>query len=163
MYSTARISIVPKLEDGTTKPCFLCFQNLSMNHQQQQLDPAIIRQVCHYLNVFLGDFETLDQSLKQCIENQETCPNFSVSLTLCPACTDTFAKLSSLIKQLEIAQMLVDYQLQKFHKILQTCNNEEVTSGYFSNPISQLRRKLQEKCNLKIHYDPLTIILIFNV
>lgn len=139
-----------------TNQCFLCLQNISFESEvfsDIPDDKLRIQYIFKYLGVSSKDlFNSKDKQnhgeFGQFFENKglkkETTD--SICIKLCYTCTVVTAKLSSLIKQLEVTQMWIDYRLQQLHQVLEASENEEITKNSPDLARRELRKRLKTKC-----------------
>lgn len=138
----------PKLENDTVPNCFLCLQKLPLDHKTKpSITTEFIQQVCKYFSVSCNNTVTNPESTNITdASHAKLLSNRSFSATLCPPCATVTAKLSTLIQELEVTQMQIDYQIQKFYQPLLVPNYNTDDLDTVSNGISQVRKNLKEKC-----------------
>lgn len=150
---------VQELLLDTKETCFLCF------HQIQPgipLEIHSLRNICRYFKVNTHSIFT------QISEKLQNCPDISAlgqsefSVKLCTTCSSVVSHMSYLIRQLELAQLLVNYQVHRFQDLLEKPQTEKQLSGEFKTPksdttqtnefqaklVENLRKVLVEKCKL---------------
>lgn len=121
---------LPVLEAQAKETCFLCFQTFSTDNPSDLNTHQNLGRIYQYLSNFR------DSTLI----NTET-----TSVLLCELCSNVSAKICTLLKKLEVTQMLIDHQIVELHKLLPVAVDNYSKETCTSNS-QQLRRKFKQKC-----------------
>lgn len=136
----------------SNQACFLCRKK---SLADSVFDIRSFRFLCQYLNV------KGDTNLFGTVKGENVTSNGQVFL--CSPCAAVVTKLSSLIRHLEVTNMLIDYKLERLYQILDDTNQEndgqnECPSSQFTsvtgrsnnselNNVEALRESIYHKCN----------------
>lgn len=133
--------------EADIRQCFLCLQNVNFT---SEINNGIegnqwIQFILKYWCASSKDLTDQESEIYPA-ENHKDNDLFK----LCSSCGTIIAKLSSLIRQLEVTQMWIDHQTKQLHHIFQMSENEEpdLDSQYLD--VQQLRRMLKSKCKHKL-------------
>lgn len=138
----------PDNPDLDTGQCFLCLQTASCNNKT---DNPWIQHIFNYWGVSRKSLiktepeEFLEDGQGTSEHNFETARNENF-VKLCIPCNDMIAKLSSLIREHEVTQMWIDYQIQQVNKVLQVSENPCLDITSLNLDFYQLRENFKSKC-----------------
>lgn len=133
--------------DKCTSRCFLCLQK---DLYDSKFETQALQYILEYLGASNKGFAAI-KSEEGYTENHKTSEfqqqniENSTLIVLCASCNAITTKLVSLIRNLEVTQLWINYQVQQVHQVLQASQNE-YKEGMENLYVPALRRSLESKC-----------------
>lgn len=145
---------VPK-KSNQTDLCFICQQTCNSDSAN---DPGLtkhsLRFLCQYLkinsdSILVKIIEKSHENFSNWFESINANEDFTV--LLCTSCSTPVTKIISLIQQLELTQMLLNYQLQTVNALLKPTETRENGTGLEDMDFEarfeiEMRQRIVQKC-----------------